>query len=36
MSAVGEAGIMDPFLAAWVPNGLFFVAALVLTARVRT
>ena len=36
MSAVGEAGIMDPFLAAWVPNGLFFLAAIVLTARVRT
>jgi lipopolysaccharide export system permease protein len=36
MSAVGEAGIMDPYLAAWVPNGVFLVAALFLTARVRT
>ena len=36
MSAVGEAGIVDPVLAAWVPNGLFLVAALFLTARVRT
>jgi lipopolysaccharide export LptBFGC system permease protein LptF len=36
MSAVGEAGIMDPYLAAWVPNGVFLIAALFLTARVRT
>jgi len=36
MSAVGEAGIVDPVLAAWVPNALFLVAALFLTARVRT
>jgi lipopolysaccharide export system permease protein len=36
MAAVGEAGIMDPYLAAWVPNGLFAIAAIILMARVRT
>jgi len=36
MAAVGEAGIMNPYLAAWVPNVLFAVAALFLIARVRT
>jgi len=36
MSAVGESGIMNPYLAAWVPNALFIVAALFLTIRVRT
>jgi lipopolysaccharide export system permease protein len=36
MAAVGEAGIMNPYLAAWVPNALFAVAALFLIARVRT
>jgi lipopolysaccharide export system permease protein len=36
MAAVGEAGLIDPYMAAWVPNGLFLVAALFLNARVRT
>lgn len=34
--ALGEAGTVDPVLAAWAPNALFFVGALVLMARVRT
>jgi lipopolysaccharide export system permease protein len=33
---LGEAGVMEPALAAWIPNVLFFGAALVLLARVRT
>jgi lipopolysaccharide export system permease protein len=34
--AMGVAGMMDPVLAAWAPNALFLVAALVLLARVRS
>lgn len=34
--AAGEAGTMDPTLAAWSPNILFFGAALILIARTRT
>jgi lipopolysaccharide export system permease protein len=34
--AVGAGGMMDPTLAAWVPNLVFFLAALVLLRRVRT
>jgi lipopolysaccharide export system permease protein len=33
---LGEAGVMAPALAAWIPNVVFFGAALVLLARVRT
>lgn len=34
--AMGASGALDPMLAAWMPNALFFVAGLVLLARVRT
>lgn len=34
--AAGAAGTIDPFHAAWAPNVLFFLAALVLLWRVRT
>ncbi|MEN8374186.1 MAG: LptF/LptG family permease [Gemmatimonadota bacterium] len=34
--AMGAAGQIQPELAPWIPNVLFFVAALGLTARVRT
>jgi lipopolysaccharide export system permease protein len=34
--AVGTAGIVNPWLAAWLPNGLFLLGAMVLMARVRT
>ena len=34
--ALGEAGASSPWAAAWTPNILFFGAALVLLARVRT
>lgn len=34
--ALGEAGAISPWMAAWVPNVLFFGAALVLLAKVRT
>jgi lipopolysaccharide export system permease protein len=34
--AVGEAGAISPLTAAWLPNFVFFGAALVLLARVRT
>ena len=34
--AAGESGVMSPELAAWLPNGLFAVAAIGLLARVRT
>ncbi len=34
--ALGEAGAISPLTAAWLPNLLFFVAALVLLVRVRT
>lgn len=36
MAAVGESGSMNPTLAAWVPNGVFLIAALWLTMRIRT
>ncbi len=34
--ALGQAGTMAPLTAAWLPNVLFFAAALVLLRRVRT
>jgi lipopolysaccharide export system permease protein len=34
--AVGESGALDPVAAAWIPNGIFLLAGLVLLARVRT
>jgi lipopolysaccharide export system permease protein len=34
--AVGTAGIIHPWVAAWIPNAIFFLGALVLLARVRT
>jgi lipopolysaccharide export system permease protein len=34
--AVGEAGLITPLTAAWLPNFVFLAAALVLLARVRT
>ena len=34
--ALGQAGTMAPFTAAWIPNFLFLGAALVLLRRVRT
>ena len=34
--AAGASGVMPPMLAAWLPNGLFAIAAVVLLARVRT
>jgi lipopolysaccharide export system permease protein len=34
--ALGQAGTMAPFTAAWLPNVIFFAAALVLLRRVRT
>ena len=34
--AAGASGVMPPQLAAWLPNGLFAIAAAVLLARVRT
>jgi lipopolysaccharide export system permease protein len=34
--AVGTAGILNPWVAAWVPNGIFLLGAIVLMARVRT
>jgi lipopolysaccharide export system permease protein len=34
--AFGYAGYLDPLLAAWLPNALFFVAGAVLLARTRT
>lgn len=36
MKAVGAGGVIDPTLAAWLPNSVFLVAGLVLLARVRT
>jgi lipopolysaccharide export system permease protein len=36
MKAVGAGGLIDPNLAAWLPNMVFLVAGLVLLARVRT
>jgi lipopolysaccharide export system permease protein len=34
--ALGEAGAISPWAAAWIPNVLFFGAALVLLVKVRT
>ena len=34
--ALGEAGAISPWSAAWIPNVLFFGASLLLLARVRT
>ncbi len=34
--AAGYAGAIDPMVAAWLPNGLFLAAGLILTMRVRT
>ncbi len=34
--AIGEGGVMPPYLAAWVPNVLFGILGVVLLARVRT
>lgn len=34
--AFGASGTLDPLAAAWAPNALFFLAGLVLLARVRT
>ncbi len=34
--ALGQAGTMAPLTAAWIPNVIFFAAALVLLRRVRT
>jgi lipopolysaccharide export system permease protein len=34
--ALGAAGTVNPVAAAWAPNAIFLLAALVLTARVRT
>lgn len=34
--AVGSSGALDPLVAAWMPNGIFLVGALVLLSRVRT
>ena len=36
MKAVGAGGVIDPTVAAWLPNMVFLLAALVLLARVRT
>ena len=36
MKAVGAGGVIDPTVAAWLPNALFLLAGLVLLARVRT
>lgn len=36
MKAVGAGGVIDPTLAAWLPNAAFLLAGLVLMARVRT
>ena len=36
MKAVGAGGVIDPTLAAWLPNMVFLLAGLILMARVRT
>ena len=36
MKAVGAGGVVDPIVAAWLPNAVFLVAAIALLARVRT
>lgn len=35
-SALGKAGVLEPFPAAWLPNIVFFAAAVALLRRVRT
>jgi lipopolysaccharide export system permease protein len=34
--ALGKSGALDPWVASWLPNGIFLVAGLVLLWRVRT
>jgi lipopolysaccharide export LptBFGC system permease protein LptF len=34
--SIGASGAIDPHVAAWGPNAIFFVAALILLWRVRT
>jgi len=34
--AAGNTGALPPLAAAWLPNGVFFIASLVLLARVKT
>ena len=34
--AIGSTGALSPIVAAWIPNGIFALAAIVLLARVRT
>jgi lipopolysaccharide export system permease protein len=36
MKAVGAGGVVDPIMAAWIPNIVFGLAAVALLARVRT
>jgi lipopolysaccharide export system permease protein len=36
MKAVGSGGVVDPVIAAWLPNLVFLAAALLLLARTRT
>jgi lipopolysaccharide export system permease protein len=36
MKAVGAGGIIDPTVAAWLPNAVFLLAGLILLSRVRT
>ena len=36
MKAVGAGGVVDPIMAAWIPNIVFALAAVALLARVRT
>jgi lipopolysaccharide export LptBFGC system permease protein LptF len=36
MKAVGSGGVVNPIVAAWLPNLVFLAAGLVLLARTRT
>jgi lipopolysaccharide export system permease protein len=36
MKAVGAGGVIDPMVAAWLPNAVFLLAGLVLLSRVQT
>ena len=36
MKAVGAGGVVDPLLAAWIPNIVFALAGVLLLAKVRT
>jgi lipopolysaccharide export system permease protein len=36
MKAVGSGGVIDPLVAAWLPNAVFLLAGLVLLSRVQT